>query len=54
MYSPSIHKQLIESRNRELNHIAALRLARQPLTAPRPRRWRLRSARPQPAPRFAT
>jgi hypothetical protein len=53
MYSPSLHRLLLEH-NRELNRVAALRLARQPLTAPRPRRWRLRSARPQLAARFAT
>jgi hypothetical protein len=54
MYSPSLCKLLIESHTRDVNHLAALRLARQPVTAPRPRRWRLRSARPQMAARFAT
>jgi hypothetical protein len=54
MYSPSLCKLLIESHSRDLNRLVALRLARQPLTAPRPRRWRLRPARPQPAARFAT
>ena len=54
MYTPSLHRPLIESHNRELNRLAALRLARRPHTAPRPRRWRLRSARPRPAARFAT
>jgi hypothetical protein len=54
MYSPSLRKLLNESHSRDLDRVAALGLARQQLTAPRPRRWRLRSARPQLAARFAT
>jgi hypothetical protein len=41
MYNPSIQKQLIESRIRELK-IAASPSARLPLTPARPRRWRTR------------
>jgi hypothetical protein len=41
MYSPSIQKQLIESRIRELK-IAASPGGRPPLTPARPRRWRMR------------
>lgn len=53
MYNPALRKLLIESHSRDLDRVAALRLASQPLAVPRPRRWRLRSARPQLAARFA-
>jgi hypothetical protein len=53
MYSPHIHQQLIKSRIRDLNHVAPVRGARQPVITPRPRRWRLRTARPSLVARFA-
>lgn len=53
MYTSSLQRLLTESRSRDLNHLAARLRGREPLTAPRPRRWRLRSARPAPVTRFA-
>jgi hypothetical protein len=53
MYKPPLHKLLIESHAREVDRVATLRLARQQVATPRPRRWRLRSARPRLAARFA-
>lgn len=51
MHNPQIQKLLIESRIRDLKNDA--RRARQSLAAPRPRRWRLRSALTSPVARFA-
>ena len=52
MYSPSIQKQLIESRIRDLK-IAASPSGRPPLIPARPRRWHKRSARRSLVARFA-
>jgi hypothetical protein len=53
MYSPSIHTLLIKAHTRDLDRAVAMRRGRQPLTTPRPRRWRMRSARPSLVARFA-
>jgi hypothetical protein len=53
MHNPAIQKQLIESRIRDLKRDAAAAYARQAVTVPRPRRWRLRSALAPSIARFA-
>jgi hypothetical protein len=53
MYSTSVHTLLIKARTRDLDRVAAMRRARQPVTTPRPHRWRMRSARPSLVARFA-
>jgi hypothetical protein len=46
MYTAPLQHLLTQSRRHDLGHLAAPQRIRQPLTAPRPRRWRLRSPRP--------
>jgi hypothetical protein len=54
MHSPAIHKQLIESRSRELKLKSdAARAYTRQATVPRPRRWGLRSALAPSIARFA-
>jgi hypothetical protein len=51
MHNPQVQKLLIESRVRDVNN--DMRRAPRSLVAPRPRRWRLRSALPSTGARFA-